>query len=77
MGWECLGKFLSIIGVACLALSISPSGDFVASGDSWIKTQWSWIWMYPKIKQFTGTVRINPRLLYIGLLLSLLSVLLT
>jgi hypothetical protein len=77
MSVVCLGKLLAIAGVILLALSISPSGDFVQEGDSWLTTQIKWLRMYPTIKHLAGTVSINPRCLYGGLLLSLMSVLLT
>ena len=77
MPWEFVGKCLSIIGVMSLTLSISPSRAFFDSGDSWLVQQLKWIQRYPHLKDFTGTVSINPRLLYPGLFLSLVGVLLT
>jgi hypothetical protein len=77
MPWEALGKCLLSIGVICLTLSISPSRAFFDSGDSWLVQQIKWLQRYPHLKDFTGTVSLNPRLLYPGLFLSLLGVLLT
>ena len=77
MAWGYIGKCLIIVGVICLTLSISPSRAFFDSGDSWLVQHIKWIQRYPQLKDFTGTVSLNPRLLYPGLCLSLLGILLT
>ena len=40
---EWSGKFLTMAGVIMLALSITPTGDWLDPHDAWWRTQWQWI----------------------------------
>jgi hypothetical protein len=40
---DSVGKLLAMWGVVTLALSITPTGEFIDPDDFWLVTQWKWI----------------------------------
>jgi len=78
VGLECFGKMLSIVGVALLVFSISPSSDFKNPNDRWLMQQINWVRRYLKQKPGnTSTVDVNPIMLYSGLVLSIVGIILS
>jgi len=71
---ESIGKLLAMCGVVVLALSIAPTGAFTDPHDAWIVTQWKWIQRYLRQGRYATPVTINPILLYLGMLLSVVGI---
>ena len=69
-----VGKFLAICGVIVLALSITPTGGFIDPDDVWWVSQWKWIQRALRQGPHATPVTINPILLYLGLLLSVIGI---
>ena len=70
-------KVLSIIGVIFLVCAISPTGDFVDPSDWVLKRQIKWMLRFLRERNLGSPVIINPVLLYLGLILSIIGILLS
>ncbi len=75
---DSVGKLLAMCGVIVLALSINPTGEFIDPDDFWWVTQWKWIQRSLSHQgQHATPVTINPILLYLGILLSVVGIVLS
>jgi hypothetical protein len=63
---NCWAKVFSILAIIFLALSISPTGELFDEKDSWVTRQIKWMKNFDKT--CTYPVRINPILLWLGVL---------
>ena len=57
---EWSGKFLTMAGVIMLALSITPTGDWLDPREAWWRTQWQWIQRTLYHGEYATPVLINP-----------------
>jgi hypothetical protein len=77
MTLDSIGKVLAMWGVVTLALSITPTGDFIDPDDFRVVTQWKWLKRWLRHGQYATPVTVNPLLLYLGILLSVIGIALT
>jgi len=68
-----VGKVLTMCGVLVLALSITPTGGFINPDDGWWVTQSKWIQRTRREGPQATPVTINPLLLYLGTVLSIVG----
>ena len=74
---EWSGKFLTMAGVIMLALSITPTGDWLDPREAWWRTQWQWIQRTLYHGGSATPVLINPLWLYGGIIVSMVGIALT
>ena len=68
-----VGKVVTMCGVLVLALSITPTGGFINPDDGWWVTQSKWIQRTRREGPQATPVTINPLLLYLGMVLSIVG----
>ena len=67
---ESVGKWLALGGLVVLALSMTPTGEFIDTHEAWWSTRWQWMQRSLRQDQAAPAATINPILLYLGTLLS-------
>src|SRR5215831_8210855 len=67
---ESVGKWLALGGLVVLALSMTPTGEFIDTHEAWWSTRWKWMQCSLRRDQAAPAATINPILLYLGTLLS-------
>ena len=68
-----IGKMVTICGIVVIALAMTPTGSRIDPHDPWVVTQWKWIQRALRQEQDATPVTINPILLYLGILLSVIG----
>jgi hypothetical protein len=74
---EWSGKFLTMAGVIMLALSITPTGDWLDPREAWWRTQGQWIQRTLYHGEDATPVLSNPLWLYGGIIVSMVGIALT
>ena len=71
---ESIGKLLAMCGIVVIALAIAPTGSRIDPHDAWVVTQWKWIQRALRQERYATPVTINPILLYLGIVLSIVGI---
>jgi len=71
---ESVGKLLAMCGVIVPALSITPTGGCIDPDDVWWVSQWKWIQRTLRQGPHATPVTINPILLSLGMVLSVIGI---
>jgi hypothetical protein len=74
MNFKCLIKIASVIGLLLISFSITPAGGQNRGGNFFVQ-QIDWLKRWPEFKNLGTPVIINPRMLYLGVLLGLIGIL--